>query len=80
MKRKSRAGRKEKAVPAERDVRWDEAMRLGLAGMVATFLARTFYDTYLLGEIPDYNFALYHGIIFGAVVALVWKFWPWKRG
>ncbi len=58
---------------------WEGAMRLGLAGLITAFVARVFYDTYIIGEVPDYNFALYHGIIFGAVVALVWRFWPWAK-
>ncbi|MFH0971779.1 MAG: hypothetical protein V1835_04395 [Candidatus Micrarchaeota archaeon] len=58
---------------------WDESMKLGLTGLIAAFVARVFYDTYVQGIVVDYNFALYHGIIFGAAVALVWKYWPWRR-
>jgi hypothetical protein len=59
--------------------RWEEAMRLGSVGLVSAFVFRVFWDAYYHGVSPDFNYALYHGIIFGVVVTLVWKFWPWQR-
>lgn len=67
------------ASAARRDVGWEESMKLGTVGLISAFVFRVFFDTYLMGEVPDYNYALYHGIVFGAVVTLVWKNWPlWK--
>ncbi len=59
--------------------KWEGAMKLGLIGLIAAFAFRAFYDTFIMGSTPDYNYALYHGIVFGVVVTLVWKFWPWQE-
>ncbi|MBI5225466.1 hypothetical protein HY989_06365 [Candidatus Micrarchaeota archaeon] len=58
---------------------WDEAMKLGIVGLVAAFVFRVFYDMYILQEPADVNYALYHGLVFGFVVTLIWKLWPHLR-
>lgn len=62
-----------------RFVEWDTAMRLGIAGMVSVFVATVFFDVYFGDGVPNYPFAVYIGFIFGAILALVWKHWPWRN-
>ncbi|MFH1750370.1 MAG: hypothetical protein ABH863_01695 [Candidatus Micrarchaeota archaeon] len=62
----------------KRFIEWDEAMKLGVVGLVAAFVFRIFYDTYVEGIVPNSNIALYHAIVFGVVITFVWKYWPWR--
>jgi hypothetical protein len=63
----------------KRTVKWDESMKLGLVGLVSAFAFKMFSDTYIEGKVTSTSSALYLGIVFGIVVMLVWKFWPWRE-
>lgn len=63
---------------SRQSAQWDEAMRLGLVGLVSVFLFKTFYDVYLGDGTPNYPFGIYLGAVFGVVLAVVWKKWPWR--